>query len=345
MRHMNEYPQMEVQDAVKLLYQSEFGGGHMIKEEALSLERLRAEFGEGRKRYPHPGEAGEPVGGGLMRMDLDVLNRGLSPETLNRMFVLTAAETSGSAGSFEGKLEALRACVKEGSTPFNIKELDDYLKRYRAEGYPAVSHSRRYRDAYEPSYRIVKEEYGVYFQVFRDIDLLLKKTDKSPLLAAIDGKSGSGKSTLAALIQEVYGCGLFHMDDFFLQPHQRTEERFAQAGGNVDYERFYEEVLVPVLAGKDFCYRRYDCCSRKLAETIEVKASRLNIIEGVYSQHPYFGDIYDLKYFMTVSEEEQRSRILKRNGEVMLERFLKEWIPLENIYFEKCGIGGTIINV
>lgn len=345
MKHRNAHPEMDVQDAVKLLYQSEFGGGHMIKEEALSLKRLRTEFEEGRKRKPHHGEVRESIGGGLMRLDLDVLSQGLSPETLNRMFVLTAAGTVGSVTDFECKLDILRACAAEGNTPFTIKELDDYLKSYRALGYPAVSHSQRYRDAYQPSYRIVKEGYGLYYKVFRDIDLLLEKTDKEPILVALDGKSGSGKSTLAALLQEFYGCGLFHMDDFFLQPHQRTEERFAQAGGNVDYERFYEEVLIPVLAGKDFSYQRYDCCSQKLAETIEVKASRLNIIEGVYSQHPYFGDIYDLKYFMTVSEEEQRSRILNRNGEFMLERFLKEWIPLENVYFKKYGIDRTILNV
>lgn len=185
--------------------------------------------------------------------------------------------------------------------------------------------------------------YADYCQVFRDIDRLLSVDGTKPILVAIDGKSGSGKSTLGELIREVYDCSLFHMDDFFLQPHQRTEERFAEIGGNVDYERFYDQVLTPVLAGKNFSYRRYDCCTGKLAETIDVTASRLNIIEGVYSQHPYFGEIYDLKYFLTISDEEQKERILKRNGEFMLERFLNEWIPLENAYFEKFRIDKTVI--
>ena len=30
LEHFHRYPQMQLQDAVKLLYQSEFGGGHMI---------------------------------------------------------------------------------------------------------------------------------------------------------------------------------------------------------------------------------------------------------------------------------------------------------------------------
>lgn len=192
---------------------------------------------------------------------------------------------------------------------------------------------------------ISEREYVVYGRVFDEISRLLKREGTRPLLVAIDGKSGSGKSTLGALIKEAYGCSLFHMDDFFLQPHQRTEKRFAEIGGNVDYERFYDEVLIHVLAGESFSYKRYDCCTRQMTETIEVSASRLNIIEGVYSQHPYFGEIYDLKYFLTVSDEEQRERILKRNGEFMLERFLKEWIPLENAYFEKYGIDKTIIKI
>ena len=53
--------------------------------------------------------------------------------------------------------------------------------------------------------------------------------------------AGSGKSVLGQLLSEVYSCNLFHMDDFFLRPEQRTAERLAEAGGNVDRERFLEK--------------------------------------------------------------------------------------------------------
>ena len=36
------------------------------------------------------------------------------------------------------------------------------------------------------------------------------------------------------------------MDDFFLQPDQRTKERFESPGENVDHERFEEEILIPL---------------------------------------------------------------------------------------------------
>lgn len=79
-----------------------------------------------------------------------------------------------------------------------------------------------------------------------------------PLLVAIDGRCASGKSTLAKDLQKQLDCNVIHMDDFYLQPHQRTTKRLREPGGNVDYERFETEVLQPLLTGEAFSYRPYD---------------------------------------------------------------------------------------
>ena len=60
---------------------------------------------------------------------------------------------------------------------------------------------------------------------------------KTPFIIAIDGRCCAGKTTLAAKLKEQNGWSVFHMDDFFLQPKQRTKERLAQPGGNVDYDK------------------------------------------------------------------------------------------------------------
>ena len=52
------------------------------------------------------------------------------------------------------------------------------------------------------------------------IDELL--AEKDMILVAIDGKCTSGKTTLASKLAELYDCNVFHMDDFFLRPEQRT---------------------------------------------------------------------------------------------------------------------------
>lgn len=170
------------------------------------------------------------------------------------------------------------------------------------------------------------------------ISQLIKNSDAFPLLVAIDGKCASGKTTLGYYLKELFECNLFHMDDFFLQNHQRTPERFEEIGGNVDYERFKEEVLNPLLAQQEVLYRPFSCKERKIVSSHTVPYKRLNIIEGSYSMHPYFGKPYDLKIFMDINEEKQLERIQSRNGEAMLSRFRDQWIPMENAYFEKFQI-------
>ena len=162
-------------------------------------------------------------------------------------------------------------------------------------------------------------------------------SEKETVIVAIDGNCTSGKTTLAKQLAEIYDCNIFHMDDFFLRPEQRTVERYAEIGGNVDYERFNEEILLPLKSGKLFSYRPFDCSTFQLTEPVTVSPKKLNIIEGTYSLHPYLGDVYDLKIQLTITPELQRARVLQR-PEFLHKRFFEEWIPMENRYFDGFGI-------
>ena len=165
-------------------------------------------------------------------------------------------------------------------------------------------------------------------------------TRQAQVLVAIEGSCGSGKTTLAALLAEQRSCNVFHMDDFFLQPHQRTPERFAQPGGNVDYERFREEVLQPLVSGRPFSYRPFDCRTMTLSAPVEVTPKPLNIIEGSYCMHPHFGKPYDLTIFLTVEDDLRRQRILQRPAHLH-RRFFEEWIPMEARYFAEFSIAAA----
>lgn len=167
------------------------------------------------------------------------------------------------------------------------------------------------------------------------IDELLSRQGR--VLVAIDGKCASGKTTLAARLAECYDCNVFHMDDFFLRPEQRTEERYAQAGGNVDYERFGAEVLEPLKGGAPFSYRPFDCKTLTLSAPVCVVPKPLSIIEGSYSMHPVFGQPYDLTVLLTVTPELQKERILLRPGHLH-NQFFTRWIPMENRYLEEFRI-------
>ena len=168
-------------------------------------------------------------------------------------------------------------------------------------------------------------------KIQKRIDELLAQKDH--VIVAIDGPCTSGKTTLAGKLSEIYDCNVFHMDDFFLRPEQRTPERFAEAGGNVDYERFQEEVLIPLKSGKPFSYRPFDCKTFTLSKPVSVIPQKLTIIEGSYCNHPTFGNPYDLKIFLTITPELQHQRVLQR-PQFLHQRFFEEWIPMENQYFE-----------
>lgn len=165
----------------------------------------------------------------------------------------------------------------------------------------------------------------------RRIDQLL--TQRPQTLVAIDGACGSGKTTLAKQLQARYGGHVLQMDHFFLRPEQRTPARFAEPGGNVDYERFLAEVLTPLQADEPFYYRPFDCKTGQMGEGIEVLPGPLYIIEGSYSLHPTLVSAYHLNVFLTVDPAEQLRRLALRDGGRLLQRFRDEWIPMEQRYF------------
>jgi uridine kinase len=182
-------------------------------------------------------------------------------------------------------------------------------------------------------------------KIIENLEELLK-SNTDPILVGIDGMCASGKTTLGYYLHEKFDCNLFHMDDFFLMPHQKTKERLAEVGGNVDYERFKNEVIDSILHKQNVEYRPYNCKTEKIENSKEIIYKRLNIIEGSYSLHPYFGDIYNIQVFISIPDNIQIERIKARNGNKMMSKFIKEWIPKENAYFLKYNIkkACTIIN-
>ena len=148
---------------------------------------------------------------------------------------------------------------------------------------------------------------------------LLSDPEEELLMVAIDGRSGSGKSTLAEWLAGQFPeeINVFHLDDFYLRPEQRTEERLRETGGNVDYERFRDEVLIPVFYGDPVQYRPFDCRAMELVPETEIRTirpKRINIFEGSYSMHPYFGAPYRLRIFMDSDPETQLRHIAARLG-------------------------------
>jgi len=123
--------------------------------------------------------------------------------------------------------------------------------------------------------------YAKYFPAFEAVKKLESKN--APVIIAIDGRCASGKSFLAKLFEKSFFCNVFHMDDFFLPFDMKTPERLQTPGGNVHYERFYEEVLTSLQKHEAVTYRPYDCSKGMLGEPIHKEFKNLTFIEGSYS--------------------------------------------------------------
>ena len=332
------WPRLTAQDLTKALYQAFWGCGHFVADREKGLKWLIDEENTlaAADREAQPPFI-EPLGEGYCRVHLAHMKKeGLSPDTLFSLFALSAEAPSGDMTHFNELLDEMQALIESGELPVEPEPARAFLSQYRAAGCPSTHHSEAFRAAYAPAYRVIRADYARFLPLFAAIDRLMN--EKETVTIAIEGGSASGKSTLGELLKKVYDCNLFHMDDFFLQMHQRTPERFGQPGGNVDYERFKAEILDQLKQNTSFSYRAFDCSEMALGESVCVTPKKLNIVEGAYSTHPYFGDAYDLSCLIEIDAKTQSERILRRNGEMMHRRFISEWIPLERKYFEETNV-------
>lgn len=159
--HVKRYPLMQPYDAVKLIYQNEFGGGHLIRDEQAVLNYLRREYESVKKDSAMP--LYEDIGNGIVRVNLAAVK----PEDLEQLgkdFIRSAAEHTGTKERFLQKLDVLRQLTAAGHFLFGMTELEDFLSEYIKSGCPMVSHSEQYRKAYLPAYRIVVDKLHPFTQ-------------------------------------------------------------------------------------------------------------------------------------------------------------------------------------
>lgn len=322
--HLSRYPLMQPQDCVKLAYQSEFGPEHLIADKDSVLHSLREEWDAlpiGNTPLP------ERIGNGLCRFYLTTAyNPVLASPLLADLFMWTAERQNGNQYQFLEKLSMM--------TRTDVVGMADYIKDYRARSCPPVRHSAIYRESYRPHYRLLRNEYSVFFSVLYRIAELLKSNASA--VVAIDGNCGSGKSGLAELIQREFHCNVIHMDDYYCPAEERAPDWRSKPGGNMDFARLQKEVLSPIKQGASALYRPYSCKAHAFGKPELISGNALTVVEGSYSQHPLLTHYYDFKIFLTCSAEEQIRRLKLREG-TAFQAFESCWIPLEDRYHQICA--------
>lgn len=150
-----------MQDVYKLLYQSVFGVGHIIRSGGQALECLRRELDSIDLRL-HPEEElveNISLNGGTVRVNLrPFMRRGLEA---GRLFEAMKASAEGNRGTSDEFLKIWRefgSLVRSGAFGFDLQRLKEFDKFARDNKYPVVHHSTAYSKLYAPSYRVVEAD-------------------------------------------------------------------------------------------------------------------------------------------------------------------------------------------
>ena len=147
------HPYAQPQDYIKLIFQSEFGPGHLIPNPDWAKNRLYEEWQQVKDM---PAENPQDIGGGYIRLCIKGIDESRLEE-INTAFVVSANEKAGSDAGFMAKLELFLEMAGENCFDFDLNTAENAVKEYLKDGIRPTSHTKVYHRHYSPAYRVVKK--------------------------------------------------------------------------------------------------------------------------------------------------------------------------------------------
>ena len=147
--HFKKYPLLQAEDIYKLAYQFYFGPAHFINDKEKAYDYLLNEAKECSSKEIEITDLGEYARYSLIN----------DKEYLDKLFNAFYESAKTSEKPIEGFVEILETCIdylkeKEGI----YGEFLILLKKMKELNYPAISHSKIYKEMYNPHYRLVKKD-------------------------------------------------------------------------------------------------------------------------------------------------------------------------------------------
>ena len=151
--HYKKYPELQLQDIFKYIYQSSFGCEHMLSSYETAVDYIRKEY----ENAAFAQDLSDKLDGEYSRVHFSVLQQGMSVRTFARLFYLSAKKELNGKTELEKKIAAVKELVSEEMLPFSSAELEKELTLWQKNTYSAVHHSDAFRSAYKPSYRVISD--------------------------------------------------------------------------------------------------------------------------------------------------------------------------------------------
>ena len=150
------HPSMQLQDIVKMCYQSVFGPEHML----MDVERAKAYFMQEYEATPADASAPlfEPLSDTFCRVNLAAWKaKEFDADQLFELFFASAKDkTSATEKDFDDCAKHVETILAKGLLPFSLEEWKEYYAAYKKNGMHPVHHSDAYRLAERPAYRLVR---------------------------------------------------------------------------------------------------------------------------------------------------------------------------------------------
>ena len=146
--HLNKYPNMQIEDKVKLLMQANLGCGHLVKDYQIVLNRVMNELNT---IISSNDEMIEEISDNYIRIYLKpYYDKHHSFDELIKMFMESSKEPVNIPGLVNDLIK-LKEILNDEDRQF----VNDYLER---KDY-LISHSQTYRDIYNPHYLVIHKKY------------------------------------------------------------------------------------------------------------------------------------------------------------------------------------------
>jgi hypothetical protein len=154
------YPQMQIEDLYKLVYQAALGSEHAVPVVEAARAWLEHEFHELSEGPEEPIVDVISADGQIARVNLrPYVVSGGDPSLLLDAFIRTAEEYRGTQEKLLLHWSCAERIASVGQLPFGQAELESFFGLMQAQGLPAVHHSPRYEAAYHPAYRVIVREF------------------------------------------------------------------------------------------------------------------------------------------------------------------------------------------
>ena len=129
-KQYNTYPNLQIQDVFKFLYQSSFGCEHLVSSLKSATEYISSEYEKVRSEQKDI----EPLDGEYSRVPLSYMEKGLTAETLAKLFTASSKHEENGMSDLKEKLKTAKELIREGLLPFPEKDFDEAVSEWEKMG-------------------------------------------------------------------------------------------------------------------------------------------------------------------------------------------------------------------